>query len=214
MSPPRAGAIPRQFEFFLLPFEIASGMTGLYRPPKTLSKLPFRSRPAGEESRSEYFQSWGRGCTAAGVFFSRRPAPLGAGRSRTGLRPPKGYGRSGRTVRYGPQAGEGSVARCGGRRTRRSNSCRPTCGEKLHQRLGGGVRFLPLPSGAGDICGTWTLQVPVIPAKAGIHRENLPKSIVDGLDSRFRGNDPGFQRNPNPNGGAPIFPLTGSDVWW
>jgi len=27
-----------------------------------------------------------------------------------GLRPPKGYGRSGQTARYGPQAGEGSVA--------------------------------------------------------------------------------------------------------
>ena len=33
-----------------------------------------------------------------GVFFSR---------GEPGLRPPKGYGRSGRTARYGPQAGEG-----------------------------------------------------------------------------------------------------------
>jgi hypothetical protein len=33
-----------------------------------------------------------------GAFTSRRG---------TGLRPPKAYGRSGRTVRYGPQAGEG-----------------------------------------------------------------------------------------------------------
>jgi hypothetical protein len=33
-----------------------------------------------------------------GVFISRRGP---------GLRPPKGYGRSGRTPRYGPQAGEG-----------------------------------------------------------------------------------------------------------
>ena len=36
-----------------------------------------------------------------GAFTSRRGP---------GLRPPKGYGRSGRTARYGPQAGEGSVA--------------------------------------------------------------------------------------------------------
>ena len=53
---------------------------------------------------------WGRGWTAAGVFFSR---------GGPGLRPPtrrqkaalgrraKGYGCSGRTARYGPQAGEG-----------------------------------------------------------------------------------------------------------
>jgi hypothetical protein len=34
------------------------------------------------------------------VFTSRR---------RTGLRLPKGYGRSGRTARYGPRAGEGSL---------------------------------------------------------------------------------------------------------
>jgi hypothetical protein len=34
----------------------------------------------------------------AGAFFSRRG---------TGLRPPKGYARSARTARYGPQAGEG-----------------------------------------------------------------------------------------------------------
>ena len=33
-----------------------------------------------------------------GAFFSRRG---------TGLRPPKGYWRSGRAARYGPQAGEG-----------------------------------------------------------------------------------------------------------
>ncbi len=40
----------------------------------------------------------GRGWTAAGIFFS----PGGPG-----LRPPKGYWRSGPTARYGPQAGEG-----------------------------------------------------------------------------------------------------------
>jgi len=41
---------------------------------------------------------WGRGWTAAGVLFSR---------GGLGLRPPKGYGRSGGTARYDPQAGEG-----------------------------------------------------------------------------------------------------------
>ena len=44
----------------------------------------------------------GRGWTATGAFTSRRGP---------GLRPPKGYGRSGRTARYGQQAGEGSLAR-------------------------------------------------------------------------------------------------------
>ena len=31
--------------------------------------------------------------------------------SKTGFRPPKGYGRSGRAARFGPQAGEGSLGR-------------------------------------------------------------------------------------------------------
>jgi len=44
---------------------------------------------------------WGRGWTATGAFTSRRGP---------GLRPPKGYGRSGQTARYGPQAGEGVPA--------------------------------------------------------------------------------------------------------
>jgi hypothetical protein len=43
---------------------------------------------------------WGRGWTAPGVFFS------GAG-----LRTAKGYGRSGRTACYGPQAGERGLAK-------------------------------------------------------------------------------------------------------
>jgi glycosyltransferase involved in cell wall biosynthesis len=50
---------------------------------------------------------WERGGTAASAFSSRAPAPSGARRAGPGLRPPKGYGRSGRTARYGPQAGEG-----------------------------------------------------------------------------------------------------------
>jgi len=33
----------------------------------------------------------------------------------------------------------------------------------------------------------------VIPAKAGIHSPNLRKCAVYGLDSRFRGNDCGFE---------------------
>jgi NADH-quinone oxidoreductase subunit M len=43
----------------------------------------------------------GRGWTSTGAFTSRRGP---------GLRPPKGYWRSGRAARYGPQAGEGSFA--------------------------------------------------------------------------------------------------------
>ena len=39
----------------------------------------------------------------------------------------------------------------------------------------------------------------VIPAKAGIHAANLRKCAVDGLDSRFRGNDRRFERHPIPN---------------
>jgi len=44
----------------------------------------------------------GERVTRDGAFTSRRGA---------GLRPPKGYGRSRRTIRFGPQAGEGSLVR-------------------------------------------------------------------------------------------------------
>jgi hypothetical protein len=39
----------------------------------------------------------------------------------------------------------------------------------------------------------------VIPAKAGIHLASLRKCAVDGLDSRFRGNDWRFESDPMPN---------------
>jgi len=54
-------------------------------------------------------------------------------------------------------------------------------------------------AGTDVICETWALQAAVIPAKAGIHSANLQKSAVDGLDSRFRGNDRRFERDPIPN---------------
>ena len=43
------------------------------------------------------------------------------------------------------------------------------------------------------------MQVAVIPAKAGIHSANLRESAVQGLDSRFRGNDWCFEAGPGPN---------------
>ena len=55
------------------------------------------------------------------------------------------------------------------------------------------------PDGTGVICETWAGQAAVIPAKAGIHLANLRKRAVDGLDSRFRGNDRRFERDPTPN---------------
>jgi hypothetical protein len=49
------------------------------------------------------------------------------------------------------------------------------------------------PAGAGVI---WSA---VIPAKAGIYSASHWKSTADGLDSRFRGNDQCFERDPIPN---------------
>ena len=51
----------------------------------------------------------------------------------------------------------------------------------------------------GVICETWALEAAVIPAKAGIYSANLPQCAVDGLDSRFRGNDRRFEKDPIPN---------------
>ena len=51
----------------------------------------------------------------------------------------------------------------------------------------------------GVFCETWALQAAVIPAKAGIYSANLRKCADDGLDSRFRGNDECFERDPIPN---------------
>src|SRR5437016_1012265 len=39
----------------------------------------------------------------------------------------------------------------------------------------------------------------VIPAKAGIHSASHWKCTAEGLDSRFRGNDRCFERDPIPN---------------
>jgi hypothetical protein len=39
----------------------------------------------------------------------------------------------------------------------------------------------------------------VIPAKAGIYSPSHRKCAADGLDSRFRGNDQCFKRDPIPN---------------
>src|SRR5208337_4116746 len=54
-------------------------------------------------------------------------------------------------------------------------------------------------SGCWCHCDSWASQAAVIPAKAGIHLANLPKCAADRLDSRFRGNDRGFERDPIPN---------------
>ncbi len=53
--------------------------------------------------------------------------------------------------------------------------------------------------GSGVICETRGLQGAVIPAKAGIHCASHWKCIADGLDSRFRGNDPCFEGDPTAN---------------
>jgi hypothetical protein len=57
---------------------------------------------------------------------------------------------------------------------------------------------LEVAKASGIGAKTWALQVAVIPAKAGIHPTNLRESAVDGLDSRFRGNDC-FGRDTLPN---------------
>jgi hypothetical protein len=49
------------------------------------------------------------------------------------------------------------------------------------------------------ICETRALPGAVIPAKAEIYSASRWKYIADGLDSRFRGNDQCFERNPIPN---------------
>jgi hypothetical protein len=51
----------------------------------------------------------------------------------------------------------------------------------------------------GGICETRALQAAVIPAKAGIHFANLRKYAVQGLDSRFRGNDRRLVSDDIPN---------------
>jgi hypothetical protein len=51
----------------------------------------------------------------------------------------------------------------------------------------------------GVICETRALPGAVIPAKAGIYSASHWKWAADGLDSRFRGNDQCFERDPIPN---------------
>jgi hypothetical protein len=53
--------------------------------------------------------------------------------------------------------------------------------------------------GSGVICETRALSGAVIPAKAGIYSESHWKCAADGLDSRLRGNDRCFERDPIPN---------------
>jgi hypothetical protein len=53
--------------------------------------------------------------------------------------------------------------------------------------------------GAGVISETRALPGAVIPAKAGIYSARRWKCAADGLDSRFRGNDPCFDRDLIPN---------------
>jgi hypothetical protein len=51
----------------------------------------------------------------------------------------------------------------------------------------------------GAICATRGLRSVVIPAKAGIHSVSHWKFGADALDSRLRGNDVCFERDPIPN---------------
>jgi hypothetical protein len=52
---------------------------------------------------------------------------------------------------------------------------------------------------AGVICETWALEAVVIPAKAGIQSLDSAFPQVCRVDSRFRGNDWRFERDPIPN---------------
>ena len=51
----------------------------------------------------------------------------------------------------------------------------------------------------GVICEIPSTPGTVIPAKAGIHSASHWKYAADGLDSRLRGNDWCFERDPIPN---------------
>ena len=66
-------------------------------------------------------------------------------------------------------------------------------------------------TGTGVICETWALEAAVIPAKAGIDSANLRKCAVEGLDSRFRGNDQRFERDPIPS--DTTTPAHGCEAW-
>jgi hypothetical protein len=54
-------------------------------------------------------------------------------------------------------------------------------------------------SGRGVVRETRPMPGAVIPAKAGIYSAIHWKCAADGLDSRFRGNDRCFERDPIPN---------------
>jgi hypothetical protein len=69
---------------------------------------------------------------------------------------------------------------------------------ETHARRSG--RSAPMHrGGTGVICETRVLRGAVIPAKAGIYSASHWKCAADGLDSRFRGNDHCFERDPIPN---------------
>jgi hypothetical protein len=69
--------------------------------------------------------------------------------------------------------------------------------ENFFQETKHSLRCLPA-AGTSAICETWATQVAVIPAKAGIHSAGFRKCALDGLDSRFRGNDWRFERGSRP----------------
>ena len=54
--------------------------------------------------------------------------------------------------------------------------------------------------GTGVICETWALEAVVIPAKAGIYLGKPSEMRCQrALDSRFRGNDRRFEKDPIPS---------------
>jgi|GEM_PF-1098349 hypothetical protein len=65
------------------------------------------------------------------------------------------------------------------------------------EEVAGSIDFYFLDSYRQTLC-RWP-HTAVIPAKAGIHSPNPRKCAVDGLDSRFRGNDRRFETGPVPN---------------
>ncbi len=72
-------------------------------------------------------------------------------------------------------------------------------------------RFPQIASGGGSgvVREIWALQVAVIPVKPRIHSANFRKCAVNGLDSRFRGNDRCFVMDAIPN-----VTLTGMGGKW
>jgi hypothetical protein len=55
------------------------------------------------------------------------------------------------------------------------------------------------PPGGRVTCEAWAFQVGVIPANSGIQSSGNAFSTACGVDSRFRGNDRRFEKDPIPN---------------